>query len=214
MKSIKEMINDKTMRVAIVALFGGLFLGWLFFGGNPPAESTHEHVASSDKETLWTCSMHPQIRQKEPGKCPICGMTLIPLNTDTSEENPMEIKMSPTAMQLANVQTSVVSREKPVKLVRMNGKVQADERNVNSQTSHIAGRIEKLLVNYTGESINRGQVLAYIYSPALVTAQEALFEAWKTRENQPALYRAAREKLKNWKLTEKQIDSIIGAGRP
>ncbi len=214
MKPIKEMINDKTVRVAVAALLGGLFFGWLFFGGNPPADSTHEQIASSAKETVWTCSMHPQIRKKEPGKCPLCGMTLIPLNTDTSEDNPMEIKMSPTAMQLANVQTSIVSRGRPVKLVRMNGKVQADERNVNSQTSHIAGRIEKLLVNYTGESISKGQVLAYIYSPELVTAQEELFEAYKTREIQPALYRAAREKLKNWKLTDKQIDSIIKVGQP
>ncbi len=214
MKPIKGLLNDKSTRMALGALLLGLVLGWLFFGGNPPAETTHIDHASETKNSIWTCSMHPQIRQKEPGKCPICGMELIPVSVGTSQEDPMEIKMSPTAMQLASVQSSIITSQKPVKTVRMNGKVQADERRVNSQTSHISGRIEKLLVNYTGEYINRGQILAYVYSPQLITAQEEVFEAYKTRENQPALYQAARDKLKNWKLSDKQIDSVIEFGRP
>ena len=88
--------------------------------------------------------MHPQIRKNEAGECPICGMDLIPVSsTETSEGNPMEIKMSPTAMQLANVQTAIVKKEKPIKEIRLNGKVQVNERTVSSQTSHISGRIEK-----------------------------------------------------------------------
>ncbi|MCA9735055.1 MAG: efflux RND transporter periplasmic adaptor subunit [Deferribacteres bacterium] len=214
MKSFNEIINDKSTKIALGALFLGLALGWLFFGGNPPAETDHSSHIGETKDTIWTCSMHPQIRQKEPGKCPLCGMDLIPLSEGSSDEDPMEIKMSPTAMQLANVQTSIITKQKPVKSVRMNGKVQADERQVNSQTSHIAGRIEKLLVNYTGETIHKGQILAYIYSPQLVTAQEELFEAWKIRDSQPELFKAAKDKLKNWKLTPKQIDSILESGKP
>lgn len=136
------------------------------------------------------------------------------LDSNYSEDDPVEIKMSPTAMQLANVQTSIITKQKPVKTIRMNGKVQADERRVNSQTSHIAGRIERLLVNYTGETVHKGQIIAYVYSPQLVTAQEELFEAYKIRENQPELYLAAREKLRNWKLTDEQIDGIIDFGKP
>ncbi|KAA3619394.1 MAG: efflux RND transporter periplasmic adaptor subunit [Calditrichaeota bacterium] len=214
MNSIKELINNSSIRIAAGSLAVGLLVGWLFFGGNGPAEIDHSEHAGETISSIWTCSMHPQIRQKEPGKCPICGMELIPVSTGAGEDDPMEIKMSPTAMQLANVQTSIITRQKPVKTVRMNGKVQADERYVNSQTSHIAGRIEKLLVNFTGEYISKGQILAYVYSPALVTAQEELFEAYKTRETQPGLYQAAREKLKNWKLTNQQIDEVIAGGRP
>jgi membrane fusion protein, copper/silver efflux system len=73
----------------------------------------------------------------------------------------------------------------PVKQVRLNGKVQSDERLVYSQSSHIPGRIEKLLVNFTGEFVNKGQTIAYVYSPELVTAQEELFEAQKIAESQP-----------------------------
>lgn len=43
----------------------------------------------SDPETEYTCPMHPEIRQKGPGFCPICGMALEPV-TVTLEEQPNE----------------------------------------------------------------------------------------------------------------------------
>lgn len=158
--------------------------------------------------------MHPQIRQKEPGKCPICGMDLIPLENNLSEENPLEIRMSASAMKLANVQTAVVGAGKAVREVRLNGKVQPDERQMYSQVSHLAGRVEKLYVNFTGEQVRKGQTLADIYSPELVTAQEELFSAMKIKDIQPNLFSAAKEKLKNWKLTDQQIERILEAGKP
>ncbi|WP_306639763.1 efflux RND transporter periplasmic adaptor subunit [Sanyastnella coralliicola] len=207
-------LNKNTIYIALGTLVLGLLLGWFFFGGTPENKAS-EHQHEQSENTIWTCSMHPQIRQPEPGQCPICGMDLIPLNNESSdEENPMEIKMSPTAMQLANVQTSVITKQKPLKEVRMNGKVKADERKISSQSSHIPGRIEKLMVSFTGEQVSKGQVLAYVYSPELVTAQEELFEAYKIKDDQPQLYQAARGKLLNWKLTEKQIDNILEAGEP
>jgi Cu(I)/Ag(I) efflux system membrane fusion protein len=69
------------------------------------------------------------------------------------------------------------------------------------------------MVNFTGEYVSKGRPIAYLYSPELVTAQEELFEAYKIRNSQPRLYKAAREKLKNWKLTENQIDEVINSGK-
>lgn len=206
-------ISIRTLIVVIVAtLAGGLLLGWAFFGGS--SEAQHSHTEVINGETVWTCSMHPQIRQNEPGSCPICGMDLIPLEDDNGEGiDPMAITMSPTAMQLANVVTANVGSESAMKTIRLNGKVQEDERLIFSQTTHFPGRIEKLAVNFTGEYVSKGSVIASLYSPQLVTAQEELFEAYKIRESQPNLYRAAREKLKNWKLTESQIDQIISTGK-
>lgn len=158
--------------------------------------------------------MHPQIRQNEPGSCPICGMELIPLETDSNVElDPMAISMSPTAMQIAQVLTAQVGKASPVKNVRLNGKVTSDERAVYSQSSHIPGRIESLRVNFTGEYVNRGQVIATVYSPDLVNAQEELLVASKIADTQPALFEAAKEKLKNWKLTDQQITQILSTGK-
>ena len=206
--------TKKIIRIAVTTLFVGLLLGWFFFGGSKNTTvDEHQHDSEMVGETIWTCSMHPQIRQNEPGDCPICGMELIPLeNDDNSELDPMAISMSPTAMQLANVATAIVGKTKPVKSVRLNGKVKADERSVYSQSSHIPGRIEKLMVNFTGEYVNKGQVIASIYSPDLVNAQEELFEARKIVETEPLLFNSAKEKLKNWKLTDKQIAQILESG--
>jgi membrane fusion protein, copper/silver efflux system len=203
--------NRKTILFALATLAVGLLLGWLIFGGSE-AEPADEHLHDTEltEETTWTCSMHPQIRQNDPGDCPICGMDLIPLDDETDGDiDPMAISMSPTAMQLASISTALVSSADPVKSVRLNGKVQADERLVFSQSSHIPGRIEKLLVNFTGEFVSKGQVIASIYSPEMLTAQEELFEAEKIKDSQPQLFNAAKEKLKNWKLTESQIEQIL-----
>lgn len=205
--------NKISIVIAISTLIVGFGLGWLMFGRSTSEEHLHEAHTEIGSQT-WTCSMHPQIRQPEFGKCPLCGMDLIPLGNNGEEDNPMAVRMSPTAMQLANVQTSVTVKVKPIKEVRLNGKVQADERYIFSQTSHLTGRIEQLLVSYTGEYISKGQIIAYIYSPDLVTAQKELFEAEKVKDVQPALFKAVRDKLKNWKLSDKQIDDILEAGIP
>lgn len=207
-------INRTTAIIAISTLVIGLLFGWLIFGrSNEPQADEHNHSTTAESETIWTCSMHPQIRQNEPGDCPLCGMDLIPLESTDGELDPMAVSMSPTAMQLAQVQTMVVDKGKTNKSIRLNGKVQADERLLFTQSSHIPGRIEKLSVNFTGEFITQGQVIAYVYSPELVTAQEELFEAKKIKESQPALFNAAKEKLKNWKLSDKQIDQIVASNK-
>lgn len=208
--------DKKTIFIIISTLAAGLLLGWLIFGGSE-SKTTDELRHETEEmagETTWTCSMHPQIRQNEPGNCPICGMNLIPLEDETdSDIDPMAISMSPTAMQLASINTALVGSADPVKSVRLNGKVQYDERLVFSQASHIPGRIEKLLVNFTGEFVKEGQVIASVYSPKLVTAREELLEAQKIKESQPQLFSAAKEKLKNWKLTESQIEQILQSGK-
>jgi Cu(I)/Ag(I) efflux system membrane fusion protein len=107
-----------------------------------------------------------------------------------------------------------VTRKEPSKEVRLYGKVQADERLVQSQVAHISGRIEKLYVNFTGENVSKNQMLASIYSPELVNAQQELIEAVKSKMSEPGLYEASKEKLMLWKLTEKQIAALEESGKP
>jgi len=208
-----KAINKKTLIIGAISLVVGLLAGWLIFGGNKKAADNQKEVSKAQAETVWTCSMHPQVRQQEPGDCPICGMDLIPVDeTEGSDVDAAAISMSPTAMQLASIRTAVVGKTDPVKQVRLNGKVQPDERLLFSQSSHIPGRIEELMVSFTGQYVNEGQTIARIYSPDLVTAQEELFEAQKIAKEQPALFAAAKEKLKNWKLSDKQIAHILESG--
>ena len=208
---MKKIFSNKYVLYSLFAI-GGLFLGWLFFHSSQGAADKHTNVVQENKATIWTCAMHPQIRRDAPGNCPICGMELIKLNQSTVDVDPNAIHLTKEAAALANVLTSVVSKQKSVKEVRLYGKVQADERLLQSQVAHIPGRIEKLMVNFTGEGIQKGQTLALIYSPELVTAQQELLEAAKSKQTQPEIYEAAREKLRQWMLTESQINSIETSG--
>ncbi|HSP13030.1 MAG TPA: efflux RND transporter periplasmic adaptor subunit [Salegentibacter sp.] len=199
---------------AVGILVVGILLGWALFGGgnNDDAAAQHDH-AEAGEETIWTCSMHPSVRQNEPGACPICGMDLIPLEEEESSTDPNIYKMSENAMKLANVSTMKVGASEASREIRLNGKVEVDERNAYSQSTHIPGRIEDLRVNFTGEKVNRGQTLGVVYSPELVTAQEELLQANSIRESQPDLFEAAKEKLRNWKIGENQIQQILSNGK-
>lgn len=208
---MKKIFSNKYLTYSLFAL-GGLFLGWLFFHSPKASNDKQTQVVQEEKAAKWTCSMHPQIRMDAPGKCPICGMDLIPLVQSAVKVDENAIHLTKEAIELANVLTSVVSKQEPVKEVRLYGKVQADERLLQSQVAHISGRIEKLMVNFTGEGIQKGQTLATIYSPELITAQQELLESAKTKQSQPEIYEAAKEKLRQWKFTESQITSIENSG--
>ncbi|GAB5527264.1 MAG: hypothetical protein Roseis2KO_51360 [Roseivirga sp.] len=193
-----------------VPLVIGVALGAIFLGGSS-AEEAHEHELASDG--TWTCSMHPQVRQPEAGACPFCGMDLIPATSD-NEEDLAVLKMSNAAIELANIQTTVVGSERMEGALALNGKIKADERRVNTQTTHFAGRIEALYKNYVGEVVRKGEKVASLYSPELLAAQEELIEAKKLEKSNPVLLEAARKKLNYWKLTAAQIDEIEASEAP
>lgn len=218
MKRIKKIISKSPIAALGGTLMLGLILGWLFFGGSGSSTTTDmatvEHSASEHEAgTTYTCSMHPQIREDEPGNCPICGMDLIPLTNEVAEGIDADaVVLSASAMKIADVETTVIKREAPFKEVVLPGMIKADERRIHELTSHFPGRIENLYVNFTGQKVRKGQVLATIFSPELVTAQKELFEAIRFKESNPQFYKASRNKLKLWLLTDQQIDEIEQSG--
>jgi Cu(I)/Ag(I) efflux system membrane fusion protein len=209
----------------ILAVFSiGLVFGWIFFHTSADSNDTKQknqvidvHDHNAEENTIWTCSMHPQIKQDQAGNCPICGMELIPLaKVDASEEegDPNVIVLSESAAKLADIQTARVKKEIPKKKTFLQGKIQADERNIAELTARFEGRIEKLYVNFTGQKVQKGEKLAQIYSPTLLTAQRELLEAIALKQSRPALYLAAKAKLKLWDLSDKQIQKIEEKGEP
>ncbi len=192
----------------------GLLLGWFLFGGSSNNEVEHNHNDVVETNQMWTCSMHPQIMQPEAGNCPICGMDLIPAETSAEGLNANEFKLTQNAMALANIQTSFVGNSKTEdNIIKLSGKIVENEEANAVQVSYFSGRIEGLHVNFTGEEVRKGQLLATIYSPELYAAQQELITAVSLKESQPALYKAVRNKLKLWKLSENQINQIETSGK-
>lgn len=214
---MKFNISKRSIGLIILALFSGIFLGWLFFHSSESEIVEHNHNENAATETIYTCSMHPQIKSDKPGLCPICGMELVPMNSPKLNENdvnPNEIYMSEAALALASVETTVVKKGIPEKQVHLLGKIKADETKISTLTARFGGRIEKLFVNYTGQKVNEGQKMAKIYSPELITAQKELLEAIKYKESNPTFYYSARTKLKLWDLNDEQIAVIEKEGEP
>ncbi len=208
-------MNTQRVLTYVAVLIAGGIIGYILNGQGKEEVLAHDHQHTSTS-TEYTCSMHPQIRQPEPGDCPICGMDLVPLEAQGEENGSGEvvIEMSPRAMKLADIQTAKVGHQVPVKEIRLTGRVEVDESRLFSQTTHIGGRIEQLLANTTGQYVNKGDIIAYIYSPELVTAQKELFEAHKIAKTNPMLFTATKEKLRNWKLTEEQVAHILAMEKP
>jgi Cu(I)/Ag(I) efflux system membrane fusion protein len=187
----------------------------------------HDHTLE-EKSTVWTCSMHPQIRLPEPGKCPICFMDLIPIVKQ--KQGPVvslrQITLSEDALKLAQVQTAPVERRNASIETRLAGQVEYDERRLGTITAWMPGRIDRLYVDYTGAFVSKGQRMADIYSPDLYAAQAELIQAVKTmpglsqskldfvRESVRRTEQAARKKLKLLGLTEAQIDEVVRRGQP
>lgn len=210
----KRTLLSKRYTGYVLVLLFGLLAGWLLFHPKRTNEPPVTPVEEASHDTIWTCSMHPSIRMPQPGLCPICGMDLIPLiHEESSTVDADAIHMTSGEVRLANVMTTVISKQSPVKETRLYGKVEVDERLLQSQVAHISGRIESLDVSFTGEPVVSGQVLGEIWSPGLITAQQELIEAARTKLEQPDLYEAAKSKLLSWKLTATQVSEIEESGK-
>ncbi len=211
----------QTLLYILFAVLVGLFAGYLLFNGTAETVADeHDHAAedgrSAGDETIWTCSMHPQIQRDEPGDCPICGMDLIPMDSGNSSD-PTVLTMTEAAVALARVRTTVIGQgndetDSAGSSLSLTGSLASDDRTAAVQSVNYGGRLEGLLVTFPGEQVRAGQRIATIYSPDLVVAQEELLEARKLEALSPDLVVAARNKLRNYKLSDEQIAEVESTG--
>ena len=208
----------------VLALIVGFVLRGCFTPSSPhPSEKS---PSADSAPEVWTCSMHPQIKLPKPGQCPICFMDLIPLESGGDELGEREISVSPYAAKLMELETAEVRREFMSVEVRMVGKVDYDETRVTYISAWVPGRIDRLFVDYTGIPVKKGDHLAELYSPELLTAQEELIQAVQTleklKDSQSSMLLdsaektiiAVREKLRLWGFTAEQISEIEKRGTP
>ena len=166
-------MNARWLRILGLAmlLFAAFGLG-TFVGGGGDEAGHAEHAE------VWTCSMHPQIRQHEPGECPICGMDLIPAGASSASGSDDRVVLSERAQRLARLRTEPVRRQRDASAeVRVLGRVETDESTRRAVTSWVGGRIDRLQVRTTGEQVRKGQRIATLFSPEVFAAQADLIAA-------------------------------------
>ncbi len=211
--------------VGLIVLLGvAQRVGWLTSGDVAiPAEAADNGV--------YTCPMHPHIRQGSPGRCPICAMALEPATQVSTrkangDDDEWSIRIEPAARRLANIRTAEVERRTVTKTLRSIGRLAIDESRQAKIPAYVAGRIERLFADYTGVEVQRGDHLAVIYSPSLYAAQVEYLEAGRTvdelgdgalnsvRRAQQRLLSGARQKLVELGMTDEQLDALDDSGEP
>lgn len=205
----------KGFKIFIVFVLG-LLMGSIFFSSNKKDHYSKKEMAQSAESLIYTCSMHPQIKRNEPGKCPICSMDLVLLNSRKKNDSGT-LKLSPNAVKLAEIESVKVVRKEVHKVIRVVGKVGFDETLQKTITAWIPGRLDRLFVDYTGVQVKKKDHLVSLYSPELLAAQEELlqtFEAFQaaegaTKKSLHTTLNSIKEKLRLWGLEEQQIQRVI-----
>ncbi|MFO0839798.1 MAG: efflux RND transporter periplasmic adaptor subunit [Phycisphaerae bacterium] len=175
------------------------------------------------------CPMHPNIIRGEPGNCPICGMPLSKRAKTGQAEMPLDalarVQLSPYKVQMGRIGSTSVEYRLLSRDIRTVGIIDYDETRRAFIPARIKGRIDRLFVNFTGQQVEQGAPLVWIYSPDLLIAQEELISAGQRvrdsqslapvlREGAENLLEAAKRKLLLWGVTNEQVQAILDRGTP
>uniref|UniRef100_A0A7C2K0C9 DUF3347 domain-containing protein n=1 Tax=Schlesneria paludicola TaxID=360056 RepID=A0A7C2K0C9_9PLAN len=192
-------------------------LGWIQAHTGPAGP------VSAEPGAIYTCPMHPQIRQPTPGRCPICGMELVPASSGAANLDEFAVKVEPAQRRLANIQTAPVERAPLEATIQSVGSIAIDESRQATIAAYIDGRLERLFADYTGVEIKKGDHLAVIYSPQLYGSQVEYLEARKAiksaegipaiRQAQESLAANTRQRLREFGMTDEQLAELERSGK-
>lgn len=205
-------------------------------------ESAAQHAEHEDTQPaeVYYCPMHPTVTSEKPGSCPICGMALVK-RTDVPAADALEhladsdkqvdpslvaISLSPEQRVTANVRTTTVALDTHTGDLMVTGRVTFDERRIAQVTAYTGGRIERLYVNFTGESVRRGKAVAAIYSPDLFATQQEYLLALENRDRMRRagfagprsasedLVESTRRRLMLFGMTASQVEQLEQSRKP
>jgi multidrug efflux pump subunit AcrA (membrane-fusion protein) len=172
---------------------------------------SNDHAAN-DHDT-YTCPMHPTVTSDKPGTCPVCGMDLV-LQSRPGEdleisEDLAKLMKSPNETVVGSMRTIQGQYKAVAVVIESQGVATYDTRKIYSIPSRVGGRLEKLYLKYAYQPVRRGQKVADIYSPELVTAQRELLFLLENDAQDNTIINAAKIKLGLLGMSKSQIQSLI-----
>ncbi|MEA2605046.1 MAG: rane fusion protein copper/silver efflux system [Acidobacteriota bacterium] len=201
--------------------------------GKAPVAPTPSPKKASQKVLYWYDPMKPGTHFDHPGKSPFMDMELVPKYADEApppQSGPAEpgatVELSPQAVSAAGVTTAEVKPTSIDRTIRAVGALGTDETRLVHIAARVAGRLDRLYLDFTGASVAKGAPIYSIYSPDLVSSGReyalAIENLARARaggdagyvESAESLAAAARERLALWGLDRDQIDRIAATRRP
>lgn len=160
----------------------------------------------------YTCPMHPQIISDTPGKCPICGMDLVPIAGTQNQAGEQAQAGAPIVeVSAANIQKMGVRAEKVGKSsfgqgIRATGIIMENERKRWDMFSQVEGRVTDLKVSAVGDRVKKGQPFYSLYSPELLALQNDYIAAMSSGIKDLAA--AARKRMKLLGVDESVLNTL------
>jgi membrane fusion protein, copper/silver efflux system len=197
-------------------------------------------VSAASAVAYYTCTMHPSVRSQDlDGKCPICGMELVPVkkpenpapsggalsSTSATPDQPHEFTIPLDRQQMIGV-TFATAEFKPLRrTVRAAGTVATTTARHWDYVARVEGYVHDLAVAGPGDPVKKGQVLMDLYSPDLMATEGEYVDLLRMRargqseqnaatiSNAERLLGGARARLQQWNISAAQIDAIEQAGQ-
>ena len=212
---LSMQLNAKT--IALVLLAAALAAAG-FLLGRSTTEKSRAPAEDADERTVlyWQAPMNPSEIYDRPGKSAM-GMDLVPVYEEATGGT---VSIDPVTVQNMGVRTDRVTRMDLHRSVRTVGTVEFDEESLYAVNAKISGWIDKLHVNFVGDSVRKGDPLLEIYSPDLVAAQQAYLLALSSyrnaaassfasaREDAAQLLASARQRLELWEIQPTELERL------
>jgi Cu(I)/Ag(I) efflux system membrane fusion protein len=183
--------------------------------------STVSPAAHEQPDQLWTCGMHPQVIQDQPGFCPICGMALTPLKpaaprTQSDMAAGASVTVDPVVVQNIGVRVAAVEEGPLHATIRAVGYLEEAQPNQHDVNLRVSGWIQHLYADTEGMHVHAGAPLFDLYSPELQVAVEELIAARRASDRavssavgaSSGIYAAAVRKLTLLGVRDAQIQRL------
>ncbi|TCI01774.1 efflux RND transporter periplasmic adaptor subunit [Corallincola luteus] len=174
-------------------------------------------LGSASPAIKYVCPMHPQIVQDEQGHCPICGMSLEPVEVGAAAQE-VSVNVAGGMQQALGLRTEAVTADDTLwRYVRALGSVEYDQDAIHHIHPRMTGWVESVSVVSEGDYVKKGQKLFDIYSPELVNAQDDYLLARNVLSekgrNGDDLLRRARLRLELLGISDKTIKQLEKRGK-
>lgn len=177
----------------------------------PPAASP---TADAGKKVLyWHDPMVPGQKFDRPGKSPFMDMQLVPVYANAAGDDG-NVSISPRVQQNLGIRTAAVVRGNLASAVAVVGSVAYNERDAALVQARSNGFLERLYVRAPLDPVHKGQVLAEVYVPDWVAAQEEYLSLRRMQGNgMDDLLGAARQRMRLAGMSDAQIGQVAAGGK-
>ena len=208
--------------IVLAALGVAQRAGWISASGSGDGGGSSTTAAA---EVDYICPMMCTPPQKEPGRCPVCAMELVPASGGSSGGDERSVVVDPATRRVANIKTQSVRRVPLTRTIRAVGELSYDEGNLKTISAYTDGRFDQLYVDYTGAVVCEGDRLASFYSPELYSSQVEYLEASQALSTEKAATRSSinrtnrrlqtssRQRLIEFGMSETQIEQLARDGK-